>query len=157
MDTTTLIDFWCKLCQLGVVRHKNKWRHRKRRSFLRLNQCSICVKSKTDFSIYRRFWRPADPLCAALPASQSARLARLTWKTGRRRESDCYVRLLIRAWEASSLVYRYTSLVMPLSENFQTKTKPIPTECQFGKPNTKPILYELQKTDICTKFLKVNV
>ena len=45
-------------------------------------------------------------------------------------------------------------LVMPLSENFQTKTKPIPTECQFGKPNTKPILYELQKTDICTKFLK---
>ena len=44
--------------------------------------------------------------------------------------------------------------VMPLSENFQTKTKPIPTECQFGKPNTKPILYELQQTDICTKFFK---
>ena len=43
-------------------------------------------------------------------------------------------------------------LVMPLSENFQTKTIPIPTECQFGKPNTKPILYELQKTDICAKF-----
>ena len=45
-------------------------------------------------------------------------------------------------------------LVMSLSENFQTKTKPIPTECQFGKPNTKPILYGLQKADICTKFLK---
>ena len=44
------------------------------------------------------------------------------------------------------------NLVMPLSENFQTKTKQIPTECQFGKPNTKPILYELQKTDNCTKF-----
>ena len=43
------------------------------------------------------------------------------------------------------------------SENFQTKTKPIPTECQFRKPNTKPIWYGLQKADICTKFLKVNI
>ena len=51
-------------------------------------------------------------------------------------------------------VIRKGSLVMPLSENFQTKTKPIPTECHFGKPNTKPILYGLQKTDICTKFFK---
>ena len=47
-----------------------------------------------------------------------------------------------------------SALVMPLSENFQTKTKPIPTKCKFGKPNTKPILYGLQKADICTKFLK---
>ena len=49
---------------------------------------------------------------------------------------------------------KVSQLVMPLSENFQTKTKPIPTECQFGKPNTKPILYGLQKADICTNFLK---
>ena len=46
---------------------------------------------------------------------------------------------------------------MPLTENFKPKTKPIPTECQFGKPNTKPISYGLQKTDICTKLLKVNI
>ena len=41
--------------------------------------------------------------------------------------------------EAEQVREAARTLVMPLSENFKTKTKPIPTECQFGKLNTKPI------------------
>ena len=48
-------------------------------------------------------------------------------------------------------------LVMPLSENFKTKTKPIPTKCQFGKPNTKPILYGLQKANVANGLIGVVI
>ena len=57
-----------------------------------------------------------------------------------------------RGWLGRYSLAGLSSLEVPFSENFETKTKPIPMKWQLQKPNTKPI-FILPKIPIINQIL----